>query len=177
MGRFLIFSLMAFALPVIGVADEGATPMLINPPASGLAVKKVVEEPFYEVQFSGQTWVSGTFRAEWHPNYPDRKPAYLIAVAIKPDQAELGRLPQFSNDQTHFIWLDNDREAVQAVFGIVQATQFRNRQMQVLEVHGRFLIKDYASGECGSPWARAELVSARVSRPATVASGLEIGDC
>lgn len=177
MKRLFMYFLIAVAVPVIAVADGDTTPALVNPLASGLTVKSVSNGPDSGVLFSGQTWVSGTFRAEWHQNFAIHKPAYVIALAIKPDDAEYGRLPHFGSDKADFIWIGNEHWDVQAIFGKKLATKFLNRQVQVLEVHGRFLIKDYSAGECGSPWASAGLVSAEVSQPATIGSGLEIGDC
>jgi len=177
MKRLLIISLVVVAAPVIAIADGGTMPELINPPTSGLTVRNVYKGPDTEVTFTGKIWVSGTFRAEWHPNFANRKPAFLVALAIKPDDAEYVRLPHYGSDNTDFIWIDNQHGILQSVFGTKMATQFLNRQMQVLEVHGRFLIEDYSAGECGSPWARANLISVEVSNTPTLGTGLKIGDC
>lgn len=177
MKRYLMFGLLLVALPLIAATDEFTASHLVNPPNSGLTLVKVSEDPVYQIKFSGKVWVSGTFRAEWHPDNNDSKPGYILALAIKPDQADTDRLPYLGDDKIDLIWIENKKGLVQMVFSKDMASRLLSGDVQVAEVHGRFLLTNYYIGECGSPWASAQLVSVRDTEEAKIGAGLVIGDC
>lgn len=151
MKRYTIFALFVVAIPLIAFADGVAKSIVVNPPNSGFTLISESEAVTYEARFSGKAWVSGTFRAEWHPNYSDRKPGYILALAIKPDKADAERLPYVGDHKIELIWIENKKGLVQRVFAKEMASRLLNRQVQIADVHGRFLIEDYHIGECGSP--------------------------
>jgi hypothetical protein len=163
----------ALILPLIAAGD--ANPPMVNPPESGLKIATVNDDG---VSFTGQIRISGTLHVQWLASAA--KPldsTAILKASVELDKAALEHMPHFGNDNAPEVWIDNPEQAVRVAFDKVTATRILDKKMKMAEVHGQFVLKDLAIGECGSPWASATLVTASDQQKATFTQSWEFGDC
>ncbi|MGA9853002.1 MAG: hypothetical protein WBR15_08740 [Gammaproteobacteria bacterium] len=180
------FFLLILAMLVLcpAVAGDNTKPTLVVPKASGLSPATATPGPTEEASFSGQVWVSGLLIAQWPANLKKLVPGDKIEVSIKLDKKELKKLP-------YYIWPEwnksyvpklvdifNRDEAIKLTFPKGLGTRLLNKEIQLAEVHAKFLLSNYKIGvECDAPWAHAILVSTDVKGVAQIGNGIDLGGC
>ncbi len=169
--RFGLIGLIAF--PLLALADDSILPRLVNPAGSDFTVSHV-DAAMAEIQFSGQAWVTGTLNAEWAKNVSG---ADILVVSLEPGKGQIKRLPHIRDDAFDIIGIDSAEQGVKLAFDKGFAERLLGKQIRSATMHGNFLLKGYTIGECGSPWARAQIVSAKGQQAPTMGQGRQAGDC
>jgi hypothetical protein len=158
LGAFLIPGLLLIAFS----APAGSGPRLIEPAKTGLHLVKI-EDDGLTAKFSGSTWVAGTVTAHWLGENDETATEDDLEVLLVPSDEAVKRLPHFARYPLTEIYVINDKEAIERIFGAAAALRMSQRKIHSLRARGRFLIGDYEVGvECDAPWASARILRAEI---------------
>ena len=168
--RHALSAVLAFLLTATATAQLPNG--LIQPGASHLTLSSP-NPALYDggSHFKGKIWVSGTLVAQWIEDGPD-DPMAEIGVQLVPDRASLQMLPYIRDNPVKYLELADTERLLRMTAPPPLINQLRNKTIKVLKVMGNFLLEDYAVGvECGSAWAKATLVTARVASRSVASHG------
>ena len=182
--RFVL--LLVFISLTLPIRAWGDAPEIINPPDSGLNIKKInttkVKTPTFShvyvdsVDFDGQTWISANAIAEWAQS--DDQDADELQLLLIPDDSDITKLPHFGELKLANIVIKNTQAAISKIFGKDVAGRLSSKQLKILQIHGRFLIQHFETGiACEEPWATADMASADVSEKFAVLSDSTYPGC
>jgi hypothetical protein len=156
-GALGLLGLLLAAFP--GRVDSG--PRLIEPTKTGLRLVKI-EDDGLTAKFSGSTWVAGTVTAKWLTEDGEAAEGDLEMLLV-PAEGTAKRLPHFARYPVTEIYVANQKEAIEKIFGAAAALRFSRKEIHSLRAKGRFLIGDYEVGvECDAPWASARILRAEI---------------